>query len=380
MKKGIAFYPFNIYNVAEYIKKYKKGNITMKYESLTREQVRSVIEGRGAAPRVPVAMHFWTNPSAFGEKEAEVSKYISEYPMDVMAIGLGLPDTHNAPADDPEYRWVNYAWEDVERKNFDASEKHGLDSNNSIPDWELLDGIIENFPKASYPGLIGWNPEENGQYRLGCFWFCFFERHWMLRGMENALTDYLLYPEEMHRLYRALTDFYKDVIIRGAKELKLDGVFTSDDIGTQKSTFFSMDVFKEFFKPYYKELIDCAHENGMHFWLHTCGNVEQFLPDFTEIGLDVIHPIQKYTMDEKQIAEQFGDKICFWAGFDVQQIIPYGTADDVAEEVKFMMDTYYRKDGRFMITAGNGITGDTPIDSLYRLYDECFKYGIEVGK
>ena len=42
----------------------------------------------------------------------------------------------------------------------------------------------------------------------------------------------------------------------------------------------------------------------MHFWLHTCGNIEPFMPDFIEIGLDVIHPIQKYTMDERKIAQR----------------------------------------------------------------------------
>ena len=126
--------------------------------------------------------------------------------------------------------------------------------------------------------------------------------------------------------------------------------------------------------PEYRD-IDKAHELGMHFWLHTCGNVEVLLPKFIELGIDVIHPIQKYAMDEKNAAEKYGDKIAIWAGFDVQRTIPYGTPEDVRKEVRFMVDTYLRKDGRFMFTLGNNATGDTPIESLKALLDEIFTYG-----
>ena len=73
---------------------------------------------------------------------------------------------------------------------------------------------------------------------------------------------------------------------------------------------------------------------GCHFWLHTCGNIELYLPDFIEIGLDVIHPIQKNTMDEKKIAKEYGGKICIWCGIDVQYLFAFGTPKEVREEVR----------------------------------------------
>lgn len=100
-----------------------------------------------------------------------------------------------------------------------------------------------------------------------------------------------------------------------------------------------------------------------------------FIPDLIEIGLDVLHPIQKYTMDEQEIAQKFGDQICIWAGFDVQRTIPYGTPEEVRQEVRHMLDTYYRPDGRLLITAGNNLTADTPYESLAALLDETLKYG-----
>ena len=110
----------------------------------------------------------------------------------------------------------------------------------------------------------------------------------------------------------------------------------------------------------------------MDFWLHACGNIESLIPRFVDLGVDVLHPIQKYTMEERHIAQCYGDKITIWAGFDVQRIIPFGTADQVRQEVRALMDTYARPDGRFMLTFGNGVTPDTPLDSLEAIYDESF--------
>ena len=340
---------------------------------LTREDIKSVIEGRGAARRVPAVLHFWVGAGAFGDRQAEVQEILERYPMDIQIMSAKMPDIFNGREDDPEYRWVNF---DDPCKN----DNIGIDSRSAISDWSLLDGILQDFPDKNYPNMTNPGPPDDGRYRLGLWWFCFFERHWSLRGMENALMDYYTDPESVHRLFRALTDFYLAVIERMAADMNVDGVFTSDDIGTQTGPFFSLGIFREFYKPYYKELIDKAHSLGLHFWLHTCGNVELFMPDFVEIGLDVIHPIQKYTMDEQNIAKQFGKDICIWAGFDVQQIIPWGTPEDVRREVRFMIDTYQRPEGKLMLTAGNGVTGDTPVESLRALFDETITYGKHVCK
>lgn len=99
-----------------------------------------------------------------------------------------------------------------------------------------------------------------------------------------------------------------------------------------------------------------------------------FLEDFIEIGLDVIHPIQKYAMDGAEIAKKYGGRICLLAGFDVQQTIPYGTPEEVRKEVRYLIDTFDRPDGRFMLTMGNGMTEDWKLESLKALYDEIATY------
>lgn len=340
----------------------------MLYRPLMRKEIVDVIEGRGAAPRVPILLHFWISPDAFApESKPQIAELLRNYPEDAQVIHLNTPSVYNAPADDPSYRW-SFMDEPAHTKS--------LDKAGFITDWESeLAPLLADFPSADYPGLIPEAPAPDGRYRLGIWWFFFFERLWSVRSMENALMDFYEYPDAIHALFRKLCDFYKRMLVRAKRDLNLDGIFTSDDLGTQGNTFFSTRMFDEFFAPYYREVIETAHSLDMHFWLHTCGNVSAFISRFVELGVDVLHPIQKYAMDEREIAERFGDKFAIWAGFDVQKTIPFGTSEDVRRETRFLIDTYARKDGRFLFTLGNGATGDTPASSLVALFDEAFSYG-----
>lgn len=335
---------------------------------LTREEMVKVIEGKGQARRIPIAVQQWIAPEIMREQTEECRDILESYPCDIEKIQLNLPDVFKAPSDAPSYRWLNY------EKSFSSTAS--LDAIVGIDDWDKLDEILADFPDPHYTNLIPQNAPPIGEtYRVGLWWYWLFERFWSLRGMENSLCDFYEHPDEVHRLFRHLTDFYKVVIKRGRDELHLDAIWTSDDIGTQTGPFFSLEIFREFFKPYYKELIDYAHELGMHLWMHCCGNILPFIPELVEIKLDVLHPIQKYTMDEKEVADKYGKDICIWAGFDVQRIIPFGTPEEVRQEVRFMLDTYHRPDGRLILAAGNNMTPDTPLPSLKALLDETLVYG-----
>jgi len=336
---------------------------------LAADEVKRVIEGRGAARRVPNGIQMWFFPKWFDEPYREIAR---RYPCDIEKVHLWTPRVFDAPADAPNYRWMD--------RDDPFPPGTAMDAVCALEDLDELDAVIADFPDPYYPGMIPPNiPPKGERYRLGRWWYCLFETYWSMRGMENALCDFYEEPERVHQFFRALTDFFKVVITR-MKGLGCDGVLTTDDIGTQMAPFFSLEIFREFFKPYYKEMIDHAHSLGMHFWLHSCGNIELFIPDFIEIGLDVLHPIQKYTMEERQIAEKYGDKLCIWAGFDVQRTIPYGTPEEVRAEVRHMMDTYYRPEGRLIMAAGNALTPDTPLASLEALLDETICYGAIVGK
>lgn len=339
-------------------------------ENLCREEIVKVIEGKGHARRVPLLYDLWIYSNAFEEDEEKFRQWQSQYPCDVDTVFLGMPGLTEGYPEDPDFYWSAPGKVNVGGK--------GLDTQCVIEDWEdeeAVEAFYETFPDPESPVVIPGPKKKDGRYLLGRWWYCYFERLWSLRGMENALTDFYMYPEEIHRLFDRLTKFYIRLMERAKEAWDVDGFFVSDDIGTQKAPFFSLGIFREFFKPYYKRLFEKAHELGCHFWLHSCGNIELFLPDLIEIGLDVIHPIQKNTMDEKKIAEQFQDQICIFSGFEVQHLMAFGTPEEVKEEAKRLFETYKRQDGRLMMTMGNGSTPDWKVENLDALYEASLEYG-----
>ncbi|HEX2974080.1 MAG TPA: uroporphyrinogen decarboxylase family protein, partial [Tepidisphaeraceae bacterium] len=279
--------------------------------------------------------HHYAPPKAQAGREELARQLLRQYPSDVALLIQSMPSVYDEPWGPKGYSWM--------RRPAPPPPAHsvGLDAEIAISDWAQLAEILANqpdpdtikaFPKAEEDPL-----DRNDRYTCIHWWNCLYEKAWKLRGMENLLMDFYINPRPVRQLMEAITDFSCKIIRRAARELNVDGVWVTDDIGTQAGPMFGLNIFREFFKPCYAKLIKAAHDNNMHFWLHSCGNIELFIEDVIEIGLDVLHPIQKYTMDERKIAEKFGGRICFWAGMDVQRILPRGTTDDVRREVRFMI-------------------------------------------
>ena len=345
----------------------------MLYEPLSRDEVVAVIRGNGRTRRIPMMNHFWIHHETYGDIESDVLKLLNAYPQDIHVVPVLVPQVYNAPPDCPDYRWSN---EDDPFPENPIYEVLGLEGKVPIRDWEQLSDIIERFPKASYPkAMPQYIPD--GRYALGHWWFGLFEMHWRLRGFVNALTDYYEYPDEVHRLFRAITDLYIGYITRCHEELAVDGVYTSDDIGMQTGPFFSMDIYERFFHPYYCELTCRSRYCGMDHWLHACGAIEPFIPRLIDAGYNVIHPIQKSAVDAKKVAANFGGKVAFNTGMDVQHVVCHSDAEDVRAHVREIVDMFWQPNGRLIFSPDNGINYDTPICNLEALFDEAFTYGVQ---
>ena len=55
--------------------------------------------------------------------------------------------------------------------------------------------------------------------------------------------------------------------------------------------------------------------------MHSCGNNTDIVGDLAEVGLDVFHPVQKGTMDEVELSREYGDRMTFLVGIDVQHTL-----------------------------------------------------------
>ena len=342
----------------------------MKREILPNGEMIKSIEHRGPKG-IPISLDFWNYGNTSLAHCRALTEIFNEYPSDVVYYMPEMPGYDASPFPGrPEYTWT---------RGGALCTSTAADAQIYIGGWDELDACLASFPDPNLPEIFGDFLRRKGiggreKYSVASFCYFFFERHWSLRGMENALTDYLLYPDEVHRLYRALCEFYKVIVKRSKKELDCNGFFVTDDLGSQDALMLSPGVFREFLKPYYKEIIDLCHESGMHFWLHSCGNITEIMDDLIEIGIDVIHPIQYGAMDQREIVSRYKGRVCFWAGMEMQYVLQNGTEEEVRARARELIETFSGKDGGLIVGFGNGITEDIPPENVRAFTDEAWKH------
>jgi len=79
----------------------------------------------------------------------------------------------------------------------------------------------------------------------------------------------------------------------------------------------------------------------------------------------------------EDLVDQYGDRLAFLVGIDVQHTLQEKDADGVREEVRFLIDTFDRPDGGMCIAAGNGIVSGTPFENIEAFLDEAVHYGTQ---
>ncbi len=139
------------------------------------------------------------------------------------------------------------------------------------------------------------------------------------------------------------------------------------DFGTQTGTFCSPKTFRELYMPYYSKMNDWIHGNTQwKTFKHCCGAVESFMPLFIEAGFDVINPVQCSAtgMDAVQLKEKYGSHLTFWGGgVDTQRVLPFGTPQEVRDQVLERCEIFSR-DGGFVFNAIHNIQARTPVKNI----------------
>ena len=212
-----------------------------------------------------------------------------------------------------------------------------------------------------------------------CGYMAPFTHYLYLRGLENALTDPLLKPDFAKHLLARLCDFMYDHHRRMFESA--DGLIdvgqVTDDYGMQTGPMISLDVFREFYRPHLQRFIDLAHEFGIRVFHHDDGAIRDFIPDFVEMGMDILNPIQWRCpgMDPAELKRDFGERLCFHGGVDNQQTLPFGTPDDVRAEVRHLIDELASDQTGYVLAPCHNIQAVTPIDNILAMYDEAHHYG-----
>ena len=237
---------------------------------------------------------------------------------------------------------------------------------------------IENytFPDPHAPGR--WNDAERTILKYGKthgiiadLETTLFETAWYLVGLEKFLMDLMLQTEYINPLLDKIQEIHtyygKIMIAMGA-----DVLWCGDDFGTQNSQIMDMETFRRYFKPRYKQMF--REFRGVNpdiklAW-HSCGAFRPFIPDFIEIGLDIVNPLQPMAAGMKPLSlkEEFGNELIFFGGICVQDLLPNKTAEEIQNETIRRMKIFGDMGG-FITAPAHNIQDDTSIENILAFFE-----------
>lgn len=205
-----------------------------------------------------------------------------------------------------------------------------------------------------------------------------FEFSWYLRGYMQFMMD-LAWNQDfaaylMDRMLEFQIGLFEEILDRAGQYV--DVVLVGDDLGTQHGPAISLDVYRKLVKPRQKALYDAIKKRtNAKLFYHCCGSARAFLPDLIEIGVDIINPVQVQAagMDPVELKREFGRDLTFWGGIDTQRVLPFGTPQEVADEVRRMLDIM-AKDGGFVLNSVHNIQSDVPPENALAMFDAALAY------
>jgi uroporphyrinogen decarboxylase len=199
-----------------------------------------------------------------------------------------------------------------------------------------------------------------------------------LRGEEQSFVDLIENPEIAHYCLDKMYELaYQDFLrIFETVPGKVMVTIVADDMGGQTRLNYSPSQIREFLLPGMRRLMDMVKQNGSHVFHHNDGSIRDILPDLIDIGIDILDPVQWRCagMEREGLKRDFGDKLVFHGGVDNQQTLPFGTAEDVRQEVIDNL-RILGEGGGYILGPCHNIQAVSPAENVVALYETGYEYG-----
>ncbi|HBT16276.1 MAG TPA: hypothetical protein DEB05_04910, partial [Firmicutes bacterium] len=180
-------------------------------------------------------------------------------------------------------------------------------------------------------------------------------------------------------LVEALLDrlfVYKKIELQNLINSGIDIFQLSGDIAMQYSMMINPQIWRQYFKPRYHYLIqEFKNVSKVKFMFHSDGYLEPVIDDLIEVGFDIINPIQPESLNVEDIKRKYGDKVCLHGSISIQQTLPFGTSNDVQQEVEERIKVLGQGYG-FILAPSNTVLPDVPIENILVLYNASRQRGV----
>lgn len=251
--------------------------------------------------------------------------------------------------------------------------------------WEHTDGALAGATSLEQMQAFGWPCCDDADYsvlaeqcdRYEGYAIAYgnadiFERPALVRGLETMLCDTVLNPEWVDYLTKVFLDFFIEYFTRALEATKgrIDIYWALTDLGTQSGLLVSRETFDRFIGPPIRALAELAHREGVKFMFHSCGAVRGLIPELIELGVDILNPIQPAAvgMEPEALKRDFGSRLCFHGGIDIQYLLPLEIPDVVRRETRRRVETL-GAGGGYILSPSHNLQQDIPTANILAMYD-----------
>ena len=328
-----------------------------------RERVIRTLEFR-SPDRVP--RHLWRLPGTKMFRENDVNQVLKKYPEDITILdfnygkGKRTKGTRykrdEVATDEWGCRW--HAAEDgVTGEVKDPPIKDMSEVRTLTAPYEILKGA--DFPKVN--GMCA----ETDTFTLAWTTIRPFERMQFLFGTEKLFIELFYGSKQLRFLRDIIHDFFMEELKMWV-ETDVDGISFMDDWGSQKNLLISPELWRDFFKPLYKDYCDLIHSRNKYAFFHSDGYIEPIYPELIEVGVDAINS-QLFCMNIEDVGRKYKRMITFWGEIDRQHILPFGTKNEVADAVKRVKNALWMREGGIIAQCEFGLKD--PIENIETVFE-----------
>jgi len=310
------------------------------------------VDVRGIHPNLPIRWKVHTK---------EDDHYI--YYKDGWGIIRRMPKKNGLYYDSTEFPLSNVNTGDLEKYSW---------PNPANP--LIFQGLKEKalkLKKETDAALVIGRPFGNGILNMGAW----------LEGYENWFCDLISNPKRVNKIMDKILELkikYWDRILTEIGDY-VDIIVEIDDLGTQNSLLVSPKIYRKYVKPRQKELFNfIKQKTPVYIFFHTDGAIYDLIPDLIEVGIDILNPVQigLPKMDAKLLKKEFGKYLSFWGGgVDTQKTLPYGTPQEIKDEVKRRIQDLSPQGG-FIFSAVHAIQADVPPENFMTMWEALQEYGV----
>ena len=250
---------------------------------------------------------------------------------------------------------------------------------DQIEGYDRPDHLDSSYEELAQMAKALW---ERGDYLLvGFFGGHIFQAAQSLRGWDTFLMDLLINRPFAEALLERLCEANLRRFDRFARTVGryVDVVHFEDDLGMQDRPLLRPELYRQAVKPYHSQLFRFAREHcSARLLFHSDGAIAPLIPDLIEMGIDALNPVQVSAegMDPATLKREFGQEISFWGGgCDSQRVLPFGTPEEVADEVKRRVDAL-APGGGFVFGPIHNVQAGVPLENLVTMFRVAREHGV----